>query len=338
MTFEMKVFENFYDHIEQELNILGYSYKTPSQLSKAVIKTSEYFISRQGASPWENKDFAAAYIAHFLPMNIFRWFKVFDRIEPLNFLQFKNFYDFGAGPLTFKLAYALKFQCFDIHYKFEEPHLNPTKIGDQLYKSLARSIKDFSENVTANKGDSDTLILSYALNELKDIPKTFWDFKNILILEPSSQKISRQLMTFKEISKEHKFLPMAPCTHSDKCPLLYKSKKDWCFDRTTIQLPKISHELYKILPFDSINLTFSYLWLSRTPSILEPGLFRTVGDWQNEKGKKKIMICRSSQREFLSLLDRNEHHQLNPNLNFERGDLNQLDIPYEIKGQEIRIK
>lgn len=327
-----------YESIELELLSLGYTYQKPSLLAKAILQSSEYFINRQGTSPWQSKDFTAAYIAHFLPMNIFRWLKAFDRMKELKFEDLNNFYDFGAGPLTFKLAHLLKFRKLNIFYTFKEPFPEATQIGQNIYNSLLGKLKLSNKNSTDIQSEKvsteETLILSYSLNELVEIPKTFWNYKNICILEPSTQKISRQLLEFKESSKLHDFSPIAPCTHCEKCPLYFESKKDWCFDRTHIQIPKLAQELYKLLPFDTSTLTFSYLWISKDKPSYNSNDFRVVGDWQKEKGKKKIMICRSSQREFISLLNRQESFDKN----ISRGDHESLDFEFELKGNELRIK
>ncbi len=341
--------DSLYLCIEQELNRLGYTYQKPSLLAKAILQSSEYFINRQGTSPWKSKDFTASYIAHFLPMNIFRWLKAFERMEVLNFQNLNNFYDFGAGPLTFKLAHLIKFQRPDIQYNFNEPYPESTHLGEKIYRSMLEKLKAASKNnslnvkpITTNLNsdnmkafdNNETLILSYALNELIEIPESFWNYKNICILEPSTQKISRQLLEFKSTSATHDFSPIAPCTHCEKCPLYYESKKDWCFDRTKIQIPTLARELYKILPFDTSSLTFSYLWISKDKPMPHKDKFRVVGDWQKEKGKKKVMICRSNQREFLSLLNR----QKDFNKALTRGDLETLDFELEFKGSELRIK
>jgi ribosomal protein RSM22 (predicted rRNA methylase) len=347
-----------YNALDEQLKVLGLTYQKPSGLSKSILETSAFFIQKKGASPWKNPGFQAAYIAHFLPMNIIRWLKVFDRIESQGFEELDSFLDFGSGPLTFKLAYYLKYQEFKPEYNFIELESIPIKIGSEIFKSIAKQLGDIkNENLSPsikslNLGDispkkQSTLVLSYSLNELKDIPEKFWEFENIIILEPSTQEISRSLLEFRAQAVEKDFKPIAPCTHSGACPMLTHSKKDWCFDRTHFEIPNIAHNLYKILPFEKKHLTFSYLWLSQkeTPKSQEKNLneeiisdiskrpLRFVGDWQKEKGKEKIMICRSSEREFLSQLKKTK----NP-IHHNRGDQTNLDFEYEIKGNELRIK
>ncbi len=341
----LQLLDQLYECIEVELNSLNYSYQKPSLLAKAILETSDYFIQQKGLTPWTKKDMTAAYIAHFLPMNILRWLKVFDRIEGLNFHDLKSFFDFGAGPQTFKIAHFIKYQNLDLIYDYFELNKSSSAYGEKIFTSLinkyfnnevSKTPKQSQQvqNISDAVKKSDTLVLSYSLNELKETPKEFWNFKNILILEPSTQKLSRLLLEFKDLSQQYDFSPIAPCTHSEKCPLYFESKKDWCFDRTAIQIPKIANPLYKILPFDTANLTFSYLWISKNKPENKKDNFRVVGDWQKEKGKVKSMICRSSQREFLSLLNRDD----NGPFNLKRGDISTLDFPFEMKGNEIRRK
>lgn len=335
-----------YNALEEQLKILGLSFSKPSGISKAILEASAYFIQKQGVSPWSNKSFQGAYIAHFLPMNILRWMKVFERINSKDFSQRNHFVDFGAGPLTFKLAHFLKYPQAEVDYKFIELEDAPTKIGLNIFASLQKQLgsskhqkqienfKNFQAYTKAFKNlKSQTLVLSYSLNELKNLPPDFWNFENILILEPSTQESSRALLEFRKLAITNDFNVLAPCLHSSECPMLLHSKKDWCFDRTHINLPDLAQNLYKSLPFETKHLTFSYLWTSKQQTLAETNSFRVVGDTQKEKGKEKVMICRSSDREFLSWLKKDGVFK-----GHSRGDEDFLDFSFEMKGNEIRIK
>jgi ribosomal protein RSM22 (predicted rRNA methylase) len=165
------------------------------------------------------------------------------------------------------------------------------------------------------------------------------------------QEISRKLLAFRQQGLTKNFKPLAPCTHADQCPMLLHSKKDWCFDRTSIAIPELAKNLYKILPFETKHLTYSYTLLSQKKAqgqnedkIQNNGIEdlkqvnsegRIVGDWQQEKGKRKVMMCRSSEREFISLLKKSSSKSIT---GFSRGDKISLDFDYEIKGNELRLK
>ncbi len=340
-----------YAAIEEQLNLKGLTYQKPSGLSKGILEASEYFIKHKGLSPWNQPQFQASYIAHFLPMNIFRWLHLLQRLEDLKLDNlhanlFGSVMDFGAGPITFRLAYALKYPEKAMNYGAIELNDPAIALGEALLKSIAKSLNGPTtsyatvkfKNCDANKAS--TLILSYSLNELTIVPEEFWHFKNILILEPSQQETARQLLHFRQNAISKHFRTLAPCFHSDSCPMLLHSKKDWCFDRTTIEIPEIAKNLYKGLPFETRHLTFSYLLLSRdeiasvNPPETHKTLYgRSVGDWQHEKGKRKIMFCRSSNREFISCLKKSSS-----NPEFKRGDQVNADLEFTMKGQELRLK
>ncbi len=331
-----------YASIDEQLRGLGFSYQKPAGLSKSILEASRYFISNAGPSPWENKNFQAAYIAHFLPMNTLRWLKLFERMEKSDLNFGKNFLDFGAGPLTFKIAYHLKYPDKDISYSYVEKDDLPVYLGEKILSSIykhtgrtgVQSKKENQLEITDKQGI--TLVLSYSLNELDSVPSAIWDFDQILILEPSNQQTSRSLIELRAKAIEKGFSPKAPCLHAEQCPMLAHSKKDWCFDRAHIQLPDLTKPLYKNLPFKTNYLTFSYLYLTKEDLKKNIRKFRAVGDWQKEKGKEKIQICRSSSKEFISNLKKNKK-AFKKLTDFGRGDLKDFSFDYEIKGNELRI-
>lgn len=324
-----------YEVLEETLNELGFSYKKPGNLAKNILEASSYFIQEKGVSPWQTKEFQGAYIAHFLPMNIFRWFKAFERMEEIG-KPLMSYMDFGAGPLTFRIAHFLKYQTLDINYDYIEKEKISAQWGEKILTRLIKKIntQDLYKGGSAGKA----LVLSYSLNELQTIPSFFWSYEDLIILEPSTQNISRNLLKFREMAIEKGYQVLAPCLHSLKCPMLHESKKDWCFDRTSIELPLFVQDLYKVLPFDTHFLTFSYLWLTQRKEFRKTDAdFRMVGDWQKEKGKDKIMVCRSEDREFLSILKKDKAS--NKDLQkLQRGELLSLGSTFEKKGNELRLK
>jgi hypothetical protein len=96
--------------------------------------------------------------------------------------------------------------------------------------------------------------------------------------------------------------------------------------------PSWFQEMERHLPMKNRTVTFSYLIASKK---LRPtkGKARLTGDLLVERGKSRILICRGPKREFLSWL----HRDL-PNQELWRGDLFELERPFEEKANEIRIK
>lgn len=336
---------HIYEAIQALLVTLGYSYQKPKDLANCILKTSEYYIQRSGVSPWSSPQFCAAYLAHFLPMNIMRVHKGLERLKKLDshrsYFTKRPIVDYGCGPMTFLFAYLLAFKSWPVDYKYYDTSNEGPQLGLQVLKRLfpqeaipvgsAQSEpKDISEN--------DLVCLSYSFNELSESQKaSLVTHNHLLIFEPAMRNTSRELLGFRKtaIGLGHKVL--APCTHNMDCPLLEQSQKDWCFDRVHLEIPEIATELYKLLPFDNAQATFSYLFLSRTLSSSAPEdpnnrIARIVGDTQKEKGKARTMICRNDQREFLSILKKQRL-----DLKLHRGDSFTLPHNIEVKGSEIRL-
>lgn len=331
--------------IEAELQILGYSYQKPKDLANAILKSSDFYIEKQGVSPWKSPEFCASYLAHFLPMNVIRLQKGLQRLENLGhkgLLLSTPIYDYGCGPFSFLLSFLLYFKQLPLKYDYYDLSPEALKVGLKILKNLNFKNLDFlGKNIELTTVDKSSLVtLSYSLNELPETQKLkFLSFDQLLIFEPSMQSTSRALLQFRKQALASGHNPLAPCTHNLDCPLLELSKKDWCFDRAHLQISSLATELYKHLPFDNKQVTFSYLFLSKTQTHNNLNSIRVVGDWQQEKGKTKIMICRNQQREFLAILKKQrldlELHSKLSSLN--RGDSFVLPENILTKGNEVRI-
>ena len=92
----------------------------------------------------------------------------------------------------------------------------------------------------------------------------------------------------------------APCTHSDKCPLLEESDRDWCHDRFPPFLPSWWKNLEAGLPMKNQSITVSYLLARKKPLPSETKFVRVTGDPLHEKTKMRQLICRGPHREFIS--------------------------------------
>lgn len=349
--------QELYLAIEKSLHSLGYSFEKPKALSEAILKASTYFIERSGVSPWSQKDFCAAYMAHFLPMNVFRIEQGLKRLTEATSphhlymterLKTAPIYDYGAGPLTWLIAYRLHFQAWPKSYTYYDLSAEAPKLGLSVLKHLGE-VPNIEAQEFSQVPENTLACLSYSLNELSEEMKLqFLKFNDLLVIEPSMRTTSRQLLEFRKSALEQSFKSLAPCVHSLPCPMLSFSEKDWCFDRVHIDIPAFASELYKLLPFDQDQATFSYLFLtqteqmnigSQTQSALDTvveaapaALARIVGDTQKEKGKTRTMVCRNEEREFFSILKKQKL-----DLKLRRGDILNLPSQIETKGNEIRI-
>jgi len=152
----------------------------------------------------------------------------------------------------------------------------------------------------------------------------------VIVIEPSTQPIGRQLMGQRTRLLEEKFHLWAPCTHQGACPLLVHSKTDWCHDRVHWTAPDWFKNIEALLPMKNQTMTYSYLAASqRAAPVRSEG--RVVGDELKEKGKSRWLYCRSEEREFLSWLNKSGDVP-----EIDRGELLNVDVQ-EKKGNELRF-
>lgn len=304
------------------------------QTQDAIVRISDHFQNRVRVTPWEKTHFREAYFVYFHTLNVLRLkavFKELSRWHP----QFcpNHIFDFGSGLGASELAFREVFTDCSSPWTFIESNREAERLHSRIRPQSWCSNVDWTRQIPAFPQES-LLISSYSLNELNEFPTEFLNAETIIIVEPSTQAITRRLMALREPLSDSGFHLLAPCTHSMQCPLLKESKKDWCYDRIHWERPKWFEALEAQLPMTNRTLTFSYLIASRTlkPQKLEKSA-RVIGDTLKEKGKSRQMICRGEEREFLSWLKRDGAPQPIPH-----GSLVELPDEIESKGKELRCQ
>ena len=330
-------FPEFYrQSIEKWLQENGFSLKKLSQLASAIINLSDYYHSRQHDKDiWSHKEWLAAYLVYFFPLNFIRLRAVTQ--EALNcdfFSELTHWVDFGSGLGTFQ--HALHSAAPNLQFKSSFIEISP--YGRQLHEFLNQELSlekpCFSTKVTPQPEVSHPTLLSmsYSYNESPLHLQDLKSYEALLIVEPSTRFEGRSLMTLREQLIAEGFYIWAPCTHQFSCPLLKHSQKDWCHQRIFSAMPDWFLELETHLPMNNDTLTFSYLMAKKTPPPHNPpNLARVIGDTLKEKGKTRQAICRNSEREFLSWLKRDQKPPFIP-----RGQRLLVPSNSEKKGQEIR--
>jgi ribosomal protein RSM22 (predicted rRNA methylase) len=301
----------------------------PGELAPLILKLSDQYQNPESLTPWEDSSFWAAYFSYFMPLNYVRTLKVMEESRDWNFFEdTETVVDFGCGPGTLTQALSQDSQLAQSSFigVDRNPHLN------KLYQSLPNksSLSFQSQLPKLSPSNKALLVAGYSLNELKEIPPEFFHFQKIMILEPSTKKAFADLVQFRDRLIDEGYQILAPCPHHESCPLA-ESKKDWCHDRVYWEQPQWFQDLEKHLPIKNQSVTFSYLLATRAP-IKKVAYQRIVGDPLKEKGKTRWMLCRHSEREFLSHLKRQGSP---PNLS--RGQKIQLRN-FQKKGAEIRFE
>jgi hypothetical protein len=312
----------------------------------ANIKTlSDFYIDHPGApTPWAEKWCQIAYLGYYLPLNIMRANSVFKEAHARNFPISENIIDFGSGLGSGSFGYA------EVYSKniSKLTNVETANHAINLHQELIAKFNSFTphkvewKELIRKTDPKSTAVFSYSLAELKSLPDWASECENLVIIEPSTRDIARRLLEVREGLQKNNFYVWAPCTHQEACPLLHKSKTDWCHDRIHFDAPDWFLEIEKHLPFKNHTLTFSYLLMSKQkPSkqlshsnhaLSSPLQARTTGDLLREKGKSRQLICRSQERELLTWMHKNIDEQEIP-----RGMLVKWPLDFEAKSNEIRV-
>jgi ribosomal protein RSM22 (predicted rRNA methylase) len=287
------------------------------RLAEDVLRLSDFYIQNPTQkTPWDQAWAQRALLVYFWPLNAARTHRVIQKLHQVNFFDdVQNFLDFGAGTgtaswLLKELNSVQSLESSAVPQKWF-PDLNWTKETQPHLKTCT--------------------FFSYSLTELNQLPSWVEMGGSLVFVEPSTQSDGRQLLELRKKLLSKDYYVWAPCTHQESCPLLEKSKSDWCHDRVIFEMPPWMLEIEKYLPMKNRTLTMSYLAVKKA----KPPVFdwaRLTGDQLHEKGKTRQLICRGPEREFLAWMNREGEA---PTL--ARGDRVILE-KFEQKSNELRVK
>ncbi len=321
---------------------LGSSLSHSKSLAAAIKRMSDFYVeSPEGQTPWSEPWCRQAQLAYYFPLNFLRNLRVFDELRRQNFFDSSfhwNEFGVGLGPSLEAYLTTHPKQFFLKGTQLNEIAKSARDLTDHRFHDLHQYKLNWATQSPKVFLPPDTLlVMSYSLTELKTLPEWAWTAQSIIIIEPSTREDGRRLMSLRTEALKQGFSIIAPCTHSSDCPLLTQSKRDWCHDRFGFNRPQWMLEIESYLPIINPTLTVSYLALKKMPQTkirapINP-LIRVVGDFLDEKGKSRQLICRNSKREFLTFLKK-----LAQPPEFFRGDLLQIDEPIVIKGDELRVE
>ncbi len=345
--------------IQTQLSETGFSLQQPRPLAQSIQKMADFYIAHPTApTPWHEPWCQQAQLAYYFPLNFLRNLRVFQELHSLHFFdQPFSWYEWGPGlgPSLEAYLQVLASHKTSLPSFLKKVHLLETSTQartiyqHRLQKSAELFPIQWMNQWPTTLPPQSLLVFSYSLTEIKgNLPDWIWSADSIIIIDPSTQEDGRRLMALREAALSKNFQVIAPCTHHQKCPLLLHSQKDWCHDRLGWSRPSWMLEIEKHLPFKNQTLTLSYLALKRQPSFnqektteqknkfiggaaFQTHPTRVVGDFLNEKGKTRQLICRSSEREFISFIKR-----ATTPIEFFRGDLLNLSESIEKKGDELR--
>ena len=97
-----------------------------------VLKLSDYFNKRQGATPWKQSGMSDAYMAYFFPLNYLRLQYVLSEAQRLQF-PMRSILDIGSGP---GVAHAA---LLDLNFSGEYHASEPSDIARELHMHWRKS-------------------------------------------------------------------------------------------------------------------------------------------------------------------------------------------------------
>lgn len=337
MTDRSIPFPDFYtDRIDSILRSLGTSLADTKRLAESVMRLSDHYLGKPEApTPWERDWARIAYACYFFPLNYVRVRGVLTEGIRVGFFDgLSSFTDFGSGcgtvPLALTDALGSHFPSGVAVERSDAPERHYAKLASPGAPSLTWQRHPPKSDGPKRAGHAS--MFSFSLTELEALPAWARASEALVLIEPGTNQDGRRLLELRADLLTKGFHVWAPCTHAGACPLLVGSNRDWCHDRVALAAPAWFERLSEHLPMRNPTLTCSYLLLRTTPPPATlAGLARLTGDLRKEKGASRQMVCRGSEREFLSWQTK---HGEAPG--WPRGALVSLPADIVVKGKELR--
>lgn len=313
-----------------------------AKVAASVLKVSDLFIAGENAkeskTPWNDPDLRRAYLSYFFPLNTLRVMRVLDEAKNRGFLDdIDHVIDIGSGPGTVELAFKLALSNANANARMRFENYEPFREAQKLHSAWKSDAEFVGQLKNFPEGNKAMYVLSYSLNEISEWPVVLDSAEALMIIEPSTRDHGRRLMELRQQLIDKGFSIWAPCTHKQACPLLTKTKTDWCHHRFSVDKPEWFSKLESQLPMKNDSLTVSYLLARKKLPATFSGLTRVIGDTLFEKGKVRQMICRRDEREFLSYLTRQGDVNGKEWEGFPNGSIVELPTTVVTKGAELRI-
>lgn len=316
-----------------------------ARIARAVQQISDFYISRPtGKTPYELPGAPAAYLLYYTLLNHVRCAAVFAEARELGFFEgIDRFLDWGSGMGaawlavrhvagdTFSSSLAVDRSSRALDAQID---LRRSLSWDGKAHEVSTDEKKMRTFLADGPARKTMAVFSYSLTELESLPEWVMDQEAVAIIEPGTNQDGRRLLAIRDDLIAAGYKIWAPCTHQGPCPLLVHSKTDWCHNRVDWTQPDFYQAIESHLPMKHRTLVYSCLLARKSiepPRILQ-GLARLTGDQMHQKGQTRQMVCRGSEREFLSW-----QHRHGDAPEFRRGELVRIPDAAQKKGSDIRV-
>ncbi|XPV75359.1 MAG: small ribosomal subunit Rsm22 family protein [Desulfovibrio sp.] len=245
----------------------------------------------------------SAYFFFFLPWNLYRMGRLFTGLK-LELEDGAVIADVGSGPLTAPIAMwmssphlrekKLEFICLDISPR-------AMRDGMKLFESIAG--KETPWRIHQVKGSvgtrlrkrADLVIAANVINELQWGGNTPMEYQaermvntlssmvtpegRILLVEPGVRRSGMILRALRSEFLDSGYVPLAPCTHCEECPMTAIDKAPWChFNFGVGGAPQWLKDLSFKAGLHKRNVSMSFLYLTRAENFTPAGGVRSISE------------------------------------------------------------
>lgn len=235
----------------------------------------------------------SAYLHYFLPWNLYRLSRLLTGLD-FDLPAGASVLDLGSGPLTLPQAIwlsrpalrerRLRFVCVD---QTGQALRAGRALFDAMTGEAGRNWTIETVQAPAHKapeGPFHTVMAANALNELvrgrgeeghealervaEVLASRVDGGGRVLLVEPGTRLGGRILSRLRDMFVEEGFTPLAPCTHSEPCPMLAPRWRSWChFVFPADGAPGWLTGLSKLagLEKDRVSLSFAHLLAGERP-------------------------------------------------------------------------
>ena len=245
-----------------------------------------------------NEEETLSYLATRLPATYAACFKVFQNIQrALPQTIFRSFLDLGSGPGSATWAALEVFESLSkVHLIEREASI--IEIGKEL--SSVRNWPDAHWEVGSlldpetKMPHADLAVFSYSYGELDEskAQELILRMMNqkipvIAVIEPGTPRGYEKILSLRSFVLQNGAQLVAPCPHSQKCPM---AGKDWCHFAARVERSKL-HKTLKDGALGYEDEKFSYLVFTTSNTLIEKIEGRVVRSPLKGKGHVKFLLC-----------------------------------------------
>lgn len=266
--------------------------KIEEKFEKAPLKTlataresltSDY--QKGSSSPFDDEGKRLAYLGARMPATYAACAKVLSQTN-----LYGHILDLGAGPGTASWAAFELFPDID-RVTLIERSADAIQLGKELAEGhpMLRRADWKRQSLDAPLPKADVAILSYVLNELRDVrPLLVSCLKAaplIVIVEPGTPKGFSDILKYREDLLNLGAEIHAPCPHAYQCPI---QKNDWCHFSVRVERSRI-HRLLKTGTLGYEDEKFCYLIVSQAKKASK--LRRVIRRPLKKSGHVLLTLC-----------------------------------------------